>query len=457
MLPLTGIEVLTGGVHGRPFSAALVDLEQLGYQQREYVVSGTAESYRPVGDLRFDGRWAVEPVDTASFRTRILVTAPVDPHRFNGTVMAEWNNVSVGFEILAADAPELFELGFVHVGISAQYVGVHGHADSPTGLTAWDPERYASLSHPGDRYSYDIFRQCARLVGPQRPTDGLDPLQGLAVQDLIAVGHSQSAGRLASYLNAIAPRERVFDAAMLVTYFGAGASIDSDALFDAREIDPNVPRQFPAGTRLRDDLGIPIMVVNSETEVLPSVMVRQRDSERFRWWEAAGTAHANVPVMAVIMGKVRRDGLSMPVPAEVGDIPPMCAVSWKPVLIAAMVHLQRWLRGGPAPPTQPLIEVAGDPPALVRDEHGIARGGIRLPDVEVPLAAHTGHNGLNGMMILNGASVPFSADVVRQLYRDKQHYLDRYDRALKQAVDAGVILPISAEKLRAQAERTSAY
>jgi hypothetical protein len=446
---------LTGGIHGSPFSAALVDLESLGYRQQEFVVEGTANSFRPVGPLGFDGRWNVENASTAPFRTRILVTAPVDPSKFNGTVLAEWNNVSAGFEIMVADAPELFERGYSHVGISAQYVGVHGHRDGPMGLTAWDPQRYETLTHPGDRYSYDIFTQSARLLRPDRPTQAADPLYGLTVEKLVALGHSQSAGRLASYVNAIVPREPLFDAVMLATYFGAGADIDSDALFDARAIDPSVPRQFPVGTRLRDDLEIPIMVVNSETEVLPSLPVRQPDRDRFRWWEIAGTAHVNTPHMAVIMAKVRRDGLSMPVPAEVGDIPPMCAVSWKPVFIAAIEHLSRWMRVGPPPPSQPLIEVAGNPPELVRDEYGIARGGIRLPDVEVPLAAHTGHNGLNGMMILNGASAPFSPEVLHRLYHDKHDYVARYDQAIKRALDAGVILPVSAKQLRSQAEQTA--
>ena len=32
----------------------------------------------------------------------------------------------------------------------------------------WDPERFGSLEQPGDAYSYDIFTQAARVIGPLR-------------------------------------------------------------------------------------------------------------------------------------------------------------------------------------------------------------------------------------------------------------------------------------------------
>jgi hypothetical protein len=63
--------------------------------------------------------------------------------------------------------------------------------------------------------------------------------------------------------------------------------------------------------------------------------------------------------------------------------------STAPVNDAALHHMQGWLSGGPPPPAQPRIEFAGDPPEIVRDEHGIARGGIWLPQVEVRIATLT--------------------------------------------------------------------
>ena len=100
------------------------------------------------------------------------------------------------------------------VGVSAQRAGVHGPPLIPglsLPLATWDPERYGTLWVPDDAYSYDIFTQAARAVGPARDTSLVDPLGGLDVSSCFAAGQSQSAGRLASYVNAVQPTAGVFD------------------------------------------------------------------------------------------------------------------------------------------------------------------------------------------------------------------------------------------------------
>ena len=58
----------------------------------------------------------------------------------------------------------------------------------------------------------------------------------------------------------------------------------------------------------------------------------------------------------------------------------------RPVMDAAMHGLRRWVAGGPPLPMQPRLELSSDRRAIVRDPDGIARGGIRLPGVDVPIA-----------------------------------------------------------------------
>ena len=55
------------------------------------------------------------------------------------------------------------------MGVSAQAGGVQGSGPTvagvaPGGLKAADPERYGTLDHPGDAFSYDIFTQVGRAV-----------------------------------------------------------------------------------------------------------------------------------------------------------------------------------------------------------------------------------------------------------------------------------------------------
>ena len=68
-------------------------------------------------------------------------------------------------------------------------------------LKVADPERYGALVHPGDDFSYDIFRQVGDAVRDR--ADAL--LGGLVPERVLAIGESQSAFRLSTYVNAVAP------------------------------------------------------------------------------------------------------------------------------------------------------------------------------------------------------------------------------------------------------------
>ena len=168
--------------HGYPFGLTLVDLAARGYRADEFFLDGDATRYRPAPgtELGPDGRWEAEPAGTAPYRTTLLVYRPVDPERFNGTVVLHWNNVSAGYDLFSGDTPEILDGGYAFAGVTTQRVGVHGLPDAPQGLLAWDPERYGTLSIASDDDSFDIFTQAARAVGPDRDRT-TDPLGGLDV------------------------------------------------------------------------------------------------------------------------------------------------------------------------------------------------------------------------------------------------------------------------------------
>ena len=209
-------ELLTGG-RGRPFAASMLETARLGYTEAEYGLEGTATRYRLAtgAELTRDGQWRAEPAGTAPFRTRLLIYRPTDPARFNGTVVLTWNNVSAGYDLFGAESLELFEGGFGLACLTTQKVGIVGLPPEPQGLAAWDPARYGKLTIPSDDYSYDIFTQGARAVGPNRSRQPVDPMGGLEVERVVALGASQSAGRLATYINAVQPLERALDGFIL--------------------------------------------------------------------------------------------------------------------------------------------------------------------------------------------------------------------------------------------------
>ncbi len=447
---------VTGGSKGWAFGGPTADLAAAGYRQEEYFLEGQAVRYGPVPgtELGWDGRWRAEPVETSPYKTRMVVVRPVDPAAFNGTVIVLWNNVSAGYENFGGgDSPEVFEGGYAYAAVSAQRVGVHGTLDDPQGLRAWDPERYGSLSIPGDDYSFDIFTQAANVVAPERSREGLDPMGGLEVRRLFAQGASQSAARLATYLNAVQPLTRRFDAFFLIMYFGGGTPLEvGDEVMTVRDAasDPNRSR-IPEGCQLlRDDLEIPVMVLNTECEATSCYGVRQPDTDRFRYWEVAGASHVSLQAMESSVPRLERDfGFSIPLDETMQSIN---QVSVAPVVDAALHLLHIWVCEDTPPPVQPRIEFGGDPPEIARDGNRIARGGIRLPQVEVPLAHNSAIQKAPDIFArLVGSHEAFPVDKVRQLYGSRDAYLARYEEAARAAVAASVILPRDVDPMIAEA------
>jgi len=445
---------ITGGSKGWPFAATTLDAAAYGYTEAEYLLEGRANRYRlaPGAQLTRDGHWQVQTAGEAAFRTRMLVYRPKDAARFNGTVVLTWNNVTAGHDLFGAESVELFEGGYALVCLTTQKVGIEGLPPMPQGLAAWDPQRYGTLSIPSDDYSYDIFTQGAHAVGKNRLRHPADPMAGLAVQRVVAQGASQSAGRLATYVNAIQPVSRAFDGFILAIYFGTGSALEvGDTVVNINTAPAVRPRDRMRGNNLlRDDLGVPVFVVNSELEAIACYPVRQPDTNTFRYWESAGTCHVSAQGMRDRQDKLVRDGIRVvPLPEGINRIPIL------PLYDAAFHHMQRWLTEGTPPPVQPKIEFAGDPAEVVRDEQGIAKGGIRLPQAAVPLAQNSAIPLADDVFAyLRGSCHPFTAEKLHTLYENKASFLAKFAAAAQRAVAAGVLLPRDVAGLLAEADET---
>ena len=343
MSTLTG--PVTGGSHGWPFSLPRADLDAIGYVAEEFFLEGTTTAYEvePGAELGIDGKWSVRPSRSAPFRTRMLVVRPTDPTRFNGIVHVNWQNVTAGFEIGTADSDQLLD-GFAWIGVSAQRAGLEGFPGmEQVALKGWDPERYGTLDHPGDDFSFDIYTQAARAVGPAT-------LGGLTAEKLVASGGSQSAMRLRTYANAIQPLEHVFDAFYFLVDFGKGSVPDTtsvDAATVPMGILPTVPVQ------IRDDLGVPALVFNSETEAPAVYPVRQPDTDMLRLWEVAGTCHTGgITSQAAMAPLFERDGIAFALGGAAGSAAAPenpNVLSFTPANRAAFQHFHTWIRGARRP------------------------------------------------------------------------------------------------------------
>jgi hypothetical protein len=455
---------ITGGKQGKPFNAPELDLAKHGYVVEEYFLDGTAGSYElvPGTEQGSDGRWQLQrKKDTAPYRTRILVVRPIDAKKFNGTVVVHWQNVTAGYELGSVAEGNEYLRGYAWVGVSAQKVGIDGFpGPDAAGLKQWDAERYSSLNHPGDDYSFDIFAQAGRLVGPKR-VGKIDPMAKLPVQRVIAAGASQSAGRLRSYINGIHPLDHVFDAYIPYIDFArsmpfgprpAAATASAPAAApNPTTLNSTAPILNRANTIVRTDLDVPVFVVNSETESEGYVVSRQPNTDKFRFWEVPGTSHVNM--QRAFLGhpeKQLRPGLTM------NDFDSPNWLGYRPVYDAAIRHMHIWLTTKKAPPEAPLIEMTTTNPAkIARDAKGNALGGIRLPEFAVPSSEHRGNGttkpGGYRLGFLYGYAREFTNEELAALYPNSASFLKAYDVALNDVVKKGYVLQEDAPGMRAVA------
>jgi Alpha/beta hydrolase domain len=410
-------------------------LEDLGYTRQEFFMSGTAASHGSAPESR-----------TADYTTRVVLIAPADGSCFNGTVIVEWLNVSGGI-----DAPavwfmahrEFIRQGYAYVAVSAQLVGVEGGeslAGADMSLKAQDAERYAALSHPGDAFAYDIFTQAGRAV---RTSD----IGGRRAEVVLAVGESQSAMFLTTYVNQIDPHERVYDGFLVHSRFGSAAPLDGSSALEAG----TAPAPF------RDDLRVPVLTVLTETDVLDGHLIgyhraRRPDGDQFRAWEIAGAAHADNYTIRVSF----IDDGSAPLHDLVAAYTPTDVlmgqqltyyINFAPqhhyVLQAAVAALHRWVRSSVPPPAAPPLALNdGETAGLVLDRNGLAVGGVRTPWVDVPVARTSGTApDESAMSFLFGSGELFDVDALRSRYpAGPAEYLDRFTEALDLAIESGFIV-----------------
>ena len=385
-----------------PFFSTWLDLAASGYAEEEFYVSGVADAFATDG---------AKLASSVPYRTRVIVRRPVSARDFNGTVLVEWQNVTAGYDLDALWNRRHLREGYAWVGVSAQRVGVNQ-------LRGWSPTRYGTLDVTGaglflaDQLSYDIYADAARALPAL--------LGGLDVERVLAVGASQSAGRMTVYYNAVLPQEQpVFDGYAFVV--------------------------GTAPTRVGVE---PIIQVLSETDVT-NPATRRPDDDVFRRWEVAGAAHSGwegyeyrIPLSARDLGAV---------PVYECTNPPFSRVPLSQVIESAYAHLARWVDGGAPPPSAPYLEFDGL--TKVRNELGLAQGGIQLSQVAVPTALNTGSNSGPSFCILFGTHRPFDEQQLDELYRNHGQYVSGVARSDNANVAAGYLLQADAQ----ENQRTAAH
>ncbi|HEY4341618.1 MAG TPA: alpha/beta hydrolase domain-containing protein [Steroidobacteraceae bacterium] len=450
--PITASDIPGAPSHNYTFFASNHNLASHGYLEEEFFIKGTARTYNippgQTGTVKDSG---------LPYFTRIVVRRPADQKRFNGTVLVEWDNVTNQF-----DAENFWFFGWEHimrggyawVGVSTQTIGV-------AALKKWSPQRYGALdvgeiaANTGpngeadrDAMSYDIFSQASQAL--RHPGD-VDMLNGLKPKLYLAVGESQSAARLSTYVNSIHPLARVYDGFLLLSALGGS---------------------------IRGDLLSPVLKLDTEYDVIAGeAAARKPDTPKFRTWEVAGTSHVDQHLRASREAvELRDNGVSLE-----ANLSPLCAVPsigtrvpTNYVVASALDKLAVWAAGGPPPPTAPRLSMTQilqrpDQSVIDRDKDGLAEGGIRLAALAVPTQFNVGiskaahpDNGPSREAIGSGACVRwgYSTDMtIAQLnahYPSHAAYVAQVRRVTADNVEKGYILAADAVATIRQAEESHA-
>lgn len=366
--------------NGKPF-AALEGLDDFGYEQAEFLFSGTSPA----------------------FTTRMNVYKPKDAAKFSGTVFVEWYNVSaqLDFAVEWASSRDYFmREGHGYVAVSAQPASIGF-------LQQFDPARYAKLQHPGDSFADSIFsRAGAGLKSLAETVLG----NCYPVRALIAVGQSQAAFRLASYVDNTHPVDKVYDGFLL-----------------------------HSGTEPRtNDPGVPVMELFTMTEANSALT----DGPTLVKWVVAGATHNDRRTTLRAAEVATQVTGQLPVCVDsMNDFPAYRAYN------AALDALHAWVREGKKPSPAPPFEVLGFGGLRLDDNFNVV-GGLRLPDIEVPIATYSTTSSApnpadptGGLACsLGGTAASFSADKLATLYPTHDDYVAKYKAAADKALAAGYLL-----------------
>lgn len=456
--------------------STLFPLSSVGYEQNEYFLSGTADSYTSKKPLSKDGRWHVSVATKASYKTRIVVYRPVNPKHFDGTVVVEWLNVTGGIDAGAAwlqSHVQMVRDGMVYVGVDAQAGGINGESGSIAdadaaggGLKGSDPARYGTLHHPGDGYSYSIYQQAGNAIH----ADAKTILGGLVPQHVLALGESQSAFRMTTYIDALQQSSPgIYDAYFVYSRGGNAAAL---AQSPQKTISPPTP------TYIRTDLHVPVFLFETETDLLELnyVVSRQPATKWIREWEVAGTAHDDSYGLLYSRtddgsGVADTDAFNSMLQPSADPIPGVVTCS-KPInggsqtyeLRAAMVAVNRWMVTGKPPPQSPRLEVAKGDKRFLTNAQGNALGGIRTPQVVAPVATLSGLGqaaikgprepsstattlGAAEICSIFGTTKPLSTTTLAALYPTHAAFVKKWDAAAAALVKQGYLLAPDARTL----------
>ena len=436
-----------------------LDLNEYGYQEEEFFLTGRANVYDADSDDR-----PVLYKQGLPYKNRIIVRRPGDKSQFSGRVYVDILNATQGYDI------EDFwhraylwcmEHGHAYVGITSKPINVMS-------LKNYDYWRYKSLDWSnGELVAAPVISRSATIPGTEEglfwdmlgqlgyllrmdTTDNC--LGGFKAEYIYLTGQSQSGAYLNTYVNYFdryitgKSKKGLFDGYCNIVGALVQRSIRQEGeVGDLRLI----PRKMHPSK-------MPYICISSEADLylfnmfveadLFSIKIENKDeiNNKCRYYEIPGTPHTDIicPVLTS-NEELEKTGAKMPnlsphLLKHINDIP------MEYYICGLLDKLHIWACEGKAPEiVEPMRRCGKD---LLRDEHGNAIGGLRTPFVDVPIATYIASNpddpeGICGKMCF------FPKDKVCRMYGSIDCYLERFEEYTQYQMEHGWISTTDGKKM----------
>lgn len=398
-------------------------LVPFGYVEEEYFVSGTVRG-KP-------------------YRTSLLVRKPKDAKRFSGLVAVETVHAAGAVPLWGRRALWMSG-GHGYVAVASQRVALE------TQVKKVNPARYASLDipeiekmvpwasgalvgGPQDKFSQAIMTQVGALLKSNQK-DG--PFAGMHVKYLLMGGGSQTGATTIRYIQEAHAAARmpgskpIYDGYAVHGAFSDKPIIGGDAVVEHTVTEGDM-MFFP-------DMGQKIF--NRPDSDAPD--------DRYRHYQIPGAAHVST------RGATDPKTVFPTLAGTIGPKDQLSQFPLNPIYEMATRHLVEWVMKGTVPPKAPRIEVKDG--AIVRDEHGNAKGGVRSPYVDMPTVRYIASRPAtrtNFSASLIGLQEPLSVEQLRAHYKTREAYLAHFNQGIDKMIGARWIDASDGIKLKAEEKK----
>ena len=443
-----------------------------------------------------------QPMVPQPYKTRMLVRRPATADAFSGDVVIESMNSTAGFDstpVWLPSAEYFAREGIVYIGVttsgSQAIPFLKPHPQFPggpvTGCGGINPPcgtRYATLQMSDNGQEYELINQLVTALKSGDLSQIPLPADFGPVQHVFFSGQSQQGGSIITHASQ-------FHFSGIDGYFFMGASgvrairggfssaalgLDLTSRTCGTGTGTSAALPYPncvapltgLEVRVRTDLPAPVYRGSSETDI-GNGTTRQDDTDTspfasFRLIEVPATAHnvvhkSPLPFPGLPPGFTIGD-LCLNLPYTMADGPIFGNHVWN----AMWENLRIQVTQGVRPPYAPRVLIAGG--VISRDSFQNAKGGVRLPELDVPTNSYFLPNnfgkpacvppqtpadspcvpsalaGLGGLAcFLSGSLAPLPQATLNMLYSNHGSYVSRIAHRANVLVKARFLLPEDAE------------